>query len=131
MDIKRLIVHCSDSPNDLDVSAEDIHNWHVNDNGWDGIGYHAVIRRSGEIERGRPHYWQGAHVAGYNNGSLGVCLIGRDQFTDEQLAALRELLTEWHHKYPKAEVMGHCDLDPNRTCPNFDVKAWWDKEVIV
>ncbi|PUB87082.1 MAG: N-acetylmuramoyl-L-alanine amidase [gamma proteobacterium symbiont of Ctena orbiculata] len=126
----RLVVHCSDSPNDRDVTAEDIHWWHK-EKGWSGIGYNAVIRRSGEVERGRPHYWKGAHVGIYNKGSLGVCLIGRDQFTDEQLAALRELLTEWKHKYPDAEVMGHYELDPNKPCPNFDVKAWWNKEVIV
>ncbi|MEW8139413.1 MAG: N-acetylmuramoyl-L-alanine amidase [Candidatus Thiodiazotropha endolucinida] len=128
MNIKRLVVHCSDSPNNRDVTAADIHRWHK-EKGWSGIGYNAVIRRSGEVERGRPHYWKGAHVGKYNAGSLGVCLIGRDQFTDEQLAALRELLTEWLHKYPNAEVMGHRDLDPNKPCPNFDVKAWWKKEV--
>jgi N-acetylmuramoyl-L-alanine amidase len=94
------------------------------DDGWDGIGYHAVIKRNGEIERGRPHYWIGAHVKGYNRGSLGICLIGRDEFTDDQMTALRELLLEWMDLYPLAEIIGHRDLDPHRTCPNFDVRSW-------
>ena len=32
--------------------------------GWDGIGYHKIINRSGKIENGRPEYWIGAHVKG-------------------------------------------------------------------
>ena len=121
MAIQYLVVHCSDTPNDRDIGARDIHAWHK-DRGWDGIGYHAVIRRSGEIERGRPVYWSGAHVRDFNRVSLGVCLIGRDSFTYEQTEALRELLSEWKHKYPEAEVVGHRDLDPRKTCPNKDIK---------
>ena len=52
------------------------------DNGWDGIGYHKVILRSGIIENGRPEFWIGAHVKGLNKSSLGVCLIGSKIFTD-------------------------------------------------
>ena len=52
--------------------------------GWDGIGYHKIILRDGTIENGRPEYWMGAHVKGKNNKSLGVCLIGRNQFTNRQ-----------------------------------------------
>ena len=44
--------------------------------GWDGIGYHKVIKRSGKVENGHPEYWIGAHVKGKNSISLGVCLIG-------------------------------------------------------
>ena len=52
--------------------------------GWNGIGYHKVILRNGEIQDGRPEYWIGAHVKGKNTVSLGVCLIGRDEFTKNQ-----------------------------------------------
>lgn len=120
MTIKYLVVHCSDSPNDRDVTAADIHQWHLQ-RGWDGIGYHAVIRRNGAIERGRPLYWIGAHVKGHNSGSLGVCLVGRDQFTDEQYRSLELLLQEWSDLYPSAKILGHRDLEPHKTCPNFDV----------
>lgn len=123
MNIKYLVVHCADTPNNREVSAEEIHRWHK-EQGWDGIGYHAVIRRSGLIENGRPEYWAGAHVKGHNSKSIGVCLVGRDQYTKEQLESLRILLRGWKAKYPDAEVLGHCDLDPGKTCPNFDVKHW-------
>jgi N-acetylmuramoyl-L-alanine amidase len=92
-------------------------------NSWDGIGYHAVIRRSGLVEMGRPEYWSGAHVKGHNHESLGVCLIGRDQYTNNQLESLRQLLRDWKSKYPSAEILGHRDLDSGKTCPNFDVST--------
>ena len=122
--MKYLVVHCADTPNNREVTAEEIHRWHTNGNGWSGIGYHAVIRRDGLIERGRPEYWHGAHVKGHNHESLGVCLVGRDQYTDQQLESLRMLLRDWKEKHPDAEIVGHCDLDSGKTCPNFDVKHW-------
>ena len=78
--IKLLVVHCSDSDDSKTLTAFDLHKMHLNF-GWDGIGYHKIINRSGKIENGRPEYWVGAHVKGKNNISLGVCLIGRHKFT--------------------------------------------------
>ena len=53
-----------------DLRAIDIHKMHL-EFGWDGIGYHKIINRSGKIENGRPEYWIGAHVKGKNQISLG------------------------------------------------------------
>ena len=122
--IKFLVVHCSDTDDEEDLSASDIHKMHLNF-GWNGIGYHKVICRSGKVENGRPEYWVGAHVKGKNDISLGVCLIGRDYFTIHQYSALEKVLREWKFLYPNAKVLGHCDTgDTNKTCPNFDVKVW-------
>ena len=79
-DIHFLVVHCSDTPNDNHITARDIHQLHLGF-GWDGLGYHQVILRNGTVEKGRPEFWLGAHVKGHNHESLGVCLIGRDDFT--------------------------------------------------
>lgn len=122
--IEYLVVHCSDTPDDRDIGAEEIHRWH-RERGWDGIGYHDVIRRNGAIERGRPPYWQGAHVKGYNHRSVGVCLVGRDRFSEYQMSALRALIYEYLIQYPSIKLVGHCDLDDSKTCPNFDVLGWW------
>jgi len=46
----KIVVHCSDTPDDRDVKAAEIHAWHVGQ-GWHGIGYHAVVERSGFVER--------------------------------------------------------------------------------
>jgi N-acetylmuramoyl-L-alanine amidase len=123
-DIKLLIVHCSDSENHMDLNAIDIHKMHL-DFGWDGIGYHKVICRSGKIENGRPEYWKGAHVKGKNDLSLGVCLIGRDKFTKKQYSSLQKILRKWKLLYPNAKIIGHCDTEETqKTCPNFDVLTW-------
>ena len=122
--IKLLVVHCSDTNNGEDLSAFDIHKMHLNF-GWDGIGYHKVICRSGKVENGRPEYWMGAHVKGKNDISLGVCLIGRDDFTKLQFSSLEAVLREWKSLYPDAKILGHRDTgNTSKTCPNFDIGVW-------
>jgi N-acetyl-anhydromuramyl-L-alanine amidase AmpD len=122
--ITKIVVHCSDSPHRGDT-AEDIHRWHL-ERGWSGIGYHYVIQESGELDYGRPHYWTGSHVRGHNTGSLGICLLGKDYFTPEQFETLEIVINNLLMEYPQAEVLGHRDLDPHKTCPNFNVKEWWN-----
>ena len=122
--IKLLVVHCSDTKNSMNLSAIDIHKMHIGF-GWDGIGYHKIIKRSGKIENGRPEYWIGAHVKGKNNISLGVCLIGRNNFTKKQFKSLEKVLKNWKLLYPKAKIVGHKDTGNTlKTCPNFDVITW-------
>ena len=122
--IKLLVVHCSDSEDNKTLSAFDLLKMHLNF-GWDGIGYHKVINRSGKIENGRPEYWVGAHVKGKNTISLGVCLIGRHEFTIKQFISLEKVLRKWKFLYPEAEIVGHRDTgNTDKTCPNFDVKTW-------
>lgn len=120
--IRTVVIHCSDSPHRGDT-AEDIHAWHLQ-RGWVGIGYHYVITEFGEVEYGRPEYWVGSHVRNHNTKSLGICLIGRDTFTDKQMEALRTLVKDIKTRHgDKISVVGHRNLDPGKTCPNFDVKA--------
>ncbi len=127
--IKYLVVHCADTPDEEDLSCRDIHEMHLGF-GWHGVGYHRVIRRDGTIEHGRPDCWIGAHVYGHNEQSLGVCLIGRSEFSDEQLQSLETVLKDWQVQYPKATICGHCDFDyTEKTCPNFDVAAWWSARI--
>ncbi len=126
MDVIYLVVHCSESPKGRDDSAADIHRWHKQ-RGWDGIGYHKVIRRDGSKENGRPEFWVGAHVQGSNTVSLGVCLIGTAHFTKEQYQSLYEVMMDWTTRYPYAHVVGHYDKDKGKTCPNFDVVKWWQQ----
>ncbi len=122
--INLLIVHCSDTADNLNITAKDIHNMHISF-GWDGIGYHKIIDRKGIIENGRPEYWIGAHVKKLNKVSLGVCLVGRSNFTKSQFKSLKKVLVEWKTKYPNAKILGHCDsTKTNKTCPNFDVQSW-------
>ena len=120
--IELLVIHCSDT--DIDYDAYCIHQLHLSF-GWDGIGYHKVILRSGKIENGRPDFWIGAHVNGNNEKSLGVCMIGKNYFTKKQFLSLEKVLRKWKKNYPEAKIIGHRDTgNTDKTCLNFNVSEW-------
>ena len=126
--IKYTVVHCSDSSPYWDIGAAEIDKWHK-ERGWDGIGYHYVIRRSGVLEKGREQETVGAHVLGYNANSLGICLVGgwhgKFDYTRFQMSVLELLLGTLETEHPESLVVGHYNLDMKKTCPNFDVTRWW------
>ena len=123
-EIKYLVIHCSDTKDSQDIGAIEIHKMHLNF-GWNGVGYHKIICRNGDIENGRPEYWVGAHARGFNKISLGVCLIGKKNFTKRQFVSLEKILRIWKKKYPNTKIIGHYIIsDTNKTCPNFDVTKW-------
>lgn len=99
------------------------------------IGYHLVVDVDGMVYTGRALSEIGAHVAGHNATSIGICLIGgaepvalysRAQW--QSLAQLHALLTA---QLPGAAWVGHRDLLPEdargrtpKTCPGFEVSRW-------
>lgn len=127
--IRKIVIHCSDSPDDRDIGVKEIDSWH-RQKGWSSCGYHFVVRRDGTIEKGRPVAQIGAHVAGHNSDSIGICWIGRNSISDKQRAALIELVETLliEYKLQPENVLGHKELDPHKTCPNLDMdelrKEW-------
>ncbi|MBR2291837.1 MAG: N-acetylmuramoyl-L-alanine amidase [Prevotella sp.] len=126
--ITLLILHCSAVGPDQTSSAAQIDTWHRQRGFHLGIGYHYVVRRNGEVERGRPEYMVGAHCLNHNAHSIGICYEGglnargqpADTRTEAQKAALRTLLTDLHRRYPQALIVGHHDLNPHKACPCID-----------
>ena len=123
-----IVVHSADTPSLLDVGVEEIRKWHM-DKGWNDVGYHYVIRRNGVVEEGRDKDAVGAHVRGYNQVTLGICLVGgwkgKFDFTKAQMAALEALIGSLLLVYKHATVRGHRDYNKNKDCPGFDVETWW------
>ena len=127
-DINKIIIHCSATREGQDISAATIDEWHK-DRGWSGIGYHYVIGLNGLIEYGRDINKTGAHVKGYNKGSIGICYIGgcdsnmnpKDTRTPEQIATLLEFLRILKKLHPNATIHGHNEFSP-KACPSFDVQ---------
>ncbi len=147
-----LVLHCSATRANQPVTVADIKRWHttpVKDGGrgWSDIGYHYVIERGGALRIGRQgDDTVGAHVAGFNDRTLGICLVGglnnrtgapEDNFTPAQMSALGALVRRLLAKYPNATVLGHRDLSPDRdddgvvepsewlkACPCFDARLW-------
>jgi len=144
--LRYLVVHCSATRPKTFVDASVIERMH-RERGFLKIGYHYVILRDGSIQKGRKDSEVGAHVAGNNTGSLGICLVGglndttgktENNFTEQQFAALSALLFKLSLEHPTAKVLGHRDLSPDlnkdgkiqksewlKDCPCFDVGAWW------
>lgn len=146
---KYIVVHASATKPTLDIGRRQIREWHIA-KGWSDIGYSLVVRRNGLLEAGRHVDDVGAHVAGFNSSSVGLCLVGGlypngteadDDFdglyTKEQASALKNVLLFYRGLYPSAEILGHRDLSPDKdmdgkiekhewlkTCPGFDVRAW-------
>jgi N-acetylmuramoyl-L-alanine amidase len=129
-----IVIHCSQTrPSQKEVDVRTIDKWHRL-RGWLKIGYGGVIKRDGTYEQGRDDNAVQAHVKGYNHTSFGLCLVGgaleedwkvpEDNFTGEQWETLKEQLTRLVKLYPNARIVGHYDLDKNKTCPNFDVQNY-------
>ncbi len=120
-DIKKIIVHCSDTEGG-DVKA--FRHYHVTHNGWKDIGYHYVIRTDGEIEIGRMLSEAGAHCKGQNHDSIGICLVGKKHFEYCQIDKLKKLVEEIRLWFGDLPVYGHRYFDKNKTCPNFEVRDY-------
>lgn len=130
-----IVIHCSDSPHAHHDNIESIRKWHT-ERGYvgpdgiagneDDIGYHFVITKNGDIHPGRHIDDIGSHCYGYNQTSLGICLTGKDEFSQEQKEALKFLCKKLIVQYSleKKDIVGHYELDKKgKTCPNFDVYA--------
>lgn len=125
-----IFVHCSATKASQDVGVREIRQWHK-EQGWLDVGYHYIIRRDGTIEAGRDEGAVGSHARGYNNTSVGVCLVGgidakgkpEANFTDAQMESLRALLGELKARYPDAAIMAHHDVAP-KACPSFNLQHW-------
>ena len=113
----------------LAAKVEEIRRWHIALN-WRDIGYHWIIDRDGQIAPGRPETVKGSHVRGYNDRSLGICLIGghgsnatdrfEDHFTPQQKTALRHLISDIKSRTPIRAVRGHNEVAA-KACPGFHV----------
>ena len=130
--INQIVVHCSATPPSMIVGAEDIRRWHL-EKGWSDIGYGYVIKRNGEIEKGRDIARAGAHAKGHNRNSIGICLVGGvdengkpdDNYRIIQYQSLKTLIHILEITFPIESILGHRDLpNVNKECPCFDVQLW-------
>ena len=102
-------------------TAAGIHDMHIRQRGWAGIGYNFYIWTNGTIETGRPIDMQGAHAGPKaNNRSIGICLQGNLDITPPEPAQLESLV--WligqhiHPRYGKIGITGHNDY-MSTSCP--------------
>lgn len=124
--VEYIIVHHTQRNNDFPAF---IKFRHIYLRGWEDVGYHYLIgnrrpfTRDGHIYTGRPENSVGAHALGYNNKSLGICLIGNLDKTapsPKQMQSLVNFLKRKTKQYriPSENILGHRELSGViKSCP--------------
>lgn len=138
--IKQIIVHCTATRPDwwdkktINEQVKEVDRWH-RDRGFNQVGYHYLIGRSGEVVQGRPVEMVGAHARGHNKDSIGIALFGgfgsdaddlaTEHFTPLQLAAAYDLIRKLQGQYniKNERVIGHNRIS-SKSCPGFRVQKW-------
>ncbi len=137
--VKYLAIHHTAGPDTQ--TPQQIANFHVNSNGWGGIGYHFLIGKDGMV------YYVGdistarANVANLNEQVLGICLIGSfingKQPTPQQIDSTRKLCDFFINHYPALvnvqswdAMRGHKDLPGQSTACPGDNWPQWRSEII-
>ena len=132
--VKFLAVHHSAGPDTQ--TPEVIANFHINSNGWGGIGYHFLIAKDGIVFYVGDISTARANVAGLNEQVIGICLIGN--FTagrvpsNAQFDSTNKLCDFFISNYPDLpnvnswdSVRGHKDLPGQSTaCPGDNWPSW-------
>ena len=144
--ITMIILHCSATKAGQRYTFRQCRQDHLK-RGYKDIGYHYYITTDGQVHEGRPLWKEGAHCRGHNRHSIGICYEGgldllglpSDTRTPAQRQSLRDLLTHLHGLFPRAIILGHRDLSPDRDgngrvdpyewlkqCPSFDAVTDYD-----
>lgn len=127
------IHHTADRP---DRTVEEIEAFH-RARGFDGIGYHAYLRKRTESDgrwwsyQGREHSRVGAHCKGHNQNSLGIAIggnyeIGHAGYTgpveEEAINLLVTILAAWCREYliNPEQIYGHRDGQAT-LCPGSEL----------
>lgn len=143
-ELKYLVIHCTATAEGREVTSSEIRHWHTDPvskggRGWRQVGYTDMIHLDGTVERlvknnedARVDSWEITNGAkGYNSVSRHVVYVGgcdkrlkpKDTRTAAQKAALRAYVLDFHRRFPKVKIIGHCELAA-KACPSFDVKKW-------
>lgn len=143
--LKRLVLHCTATPEGREVSAADIRHWHCDPvskggRGWKQVGYTDMIHLDGKVERlvknnedAEVDPWEVTNgAAGYNSTSRHVVYVGgvgkdgktaKDTRTVAQKKALEAYVKDFHRRFPGIPIVGHNQLSA-KACPSFDVPKW-------
>ena len=126
-----IVIHDADTPNgSYRYDIADIDSWH-GERGFmrqrafyerarpnlRHFGYHALVDPGGKVHKGRETDEKGAHATGVNGHSLGVCLLGRDEFTLDAWMALNRLLRFWSQEFNVKDIVGHRDTPHQQALP--------------
>jgi hypothetical protein len=152
--MRNLFLHCSARNTGSILTIRDTHRAR----GFSEVGYSFAILNGrpapdvnyipfldGQIQPGRPFDDDanfeskeiGAHVLGRNYDSIGVCLISKTGFTNNQLISAKTICHWWKSLFNRKteDILGHYE-DPNteKTCPNIpmdEFRLYVDSKITV
>lgn len=143
--LKRLVIHCTATPEGREVSAGEIRHWHTDPpskggRGWKQVGYTDMVHLDGTVERLLDNNeddvvdpWEITNGAkGHNSTARHIVYVGgvdrdgktsRDTRTSGQRKALEHYVKDFHRRFPSVRIVGHNELS-KKACPSFDVQRW-------
>ncbi len=127
--IRSIVIHHSASRDDGGLNKKALERWHLQ-KGWSDIGYHAIVEKIKDFPEtiiGRPWQKVGAHAKGHNLSSIGICVVGHNEFDDAILRELKSTIGMIRHifKVDKTKVFGHCEVGSTSTeCPGEFLLHW-------
>lgn len=144
---KFLVIHCTDTPEGMEVSKQDIFDWHTKPKplgrAWKQVGYRDMITIGGLVINLVPDNgdnvidtWELTNgVKGENHHASHLVYVGgksnhkshnypKDTRTREQLFAMRNYIIMKISQNPEILIGGHNQFDDHKACPSFDVPKW-------
>jgi N-acetylmuramoyl-L-alanine amidase len=132
--ITHIVVHTCGSASKgkaLHQTVDQVRAYHMS-KGWTTLGYHRYVEKDGAVREGRPDSTTGAHAAGFNATTLGICCSGHgdvEPFNTAQMLGLLHQIVIWCRKYNLTpdRVIGHSETDDHggppvyKTCPGLMV----------
>jgi len=143
-DPKYIILHHSTTKDGRTYDTDAIRNYHVNVLKWNDIGYHFLLERVNyelEIIPGRPIHKEGAHALGFNDRSVGICLIGnydKDFPPYKMILMAVDLMKSIKIAFniSTANIIGHKGTYPllhkpvEKTCPGNNIDMHYIREAV-
>ena len=136
--IEKLIIHCTATPPDFDVTKKHIEDWHLIGRKWKRLGYSDLIGLTELINltdwnqdtliENHEMTWGAAGINSISRHVVyagGVDKQGRPEDTRNgfQHYCMEHYVKFMLLRYPWIEVEGH-NQHSNKACPSFDVPEW-------
>ena len=142
--LEYLIIHCTATPEDREVTSKEIYRWHTNPKdkggrGWSQVGYSELIHLDGSIETlveyndddvvDRWEVTNGARGMNYKSRHIvyaGGCdknMNPKDTRTDAQKDALEMYVKAHTTLHPDWKIAAHYHFAA-KACPSFNVEEW-------
>lgn len=108
----------------------EVQDMHRNRRNWADVAYHFLVGKNGLIYEGRDWHVRGTHVAQYNSGSLGICLLGnfvQESPSEAQLASTLALVNWASERLQLTHIASHRQFNPQTQCPGDNLVPYLEQ----